>query len=83
MGGMSEKLIFSNLRTGKRLRENFKLYLTNLHTNLKTHIIIKMCRIKFSFISAKSHPPTPTSAHAKYKKKNRKLRFWHLFETPF
>ena len=30
MGGMSEKLIFSNLRTGKRLRENFKLYFDEL-----------------------------------------------------
>ena len=68
MLGISEKLIFSNLRLGSTPTQNFKLYLTNLQTILKTNIGIKRCRIKFPFISAISHPPTQWLAHAKSKK---------------
>ena len=39
----------------------------DLHTILKPHIGTKMCRLKFSFISVKSHPPTLSSAYAKTK----------------
>ena len=68
MLGISEKLIFSNLRNALRPRKTSKYILTNLHTILKTHIGIKMCAIKFSFISAISHLPTQSPAYAKSKK---------------
>ena len=55
MVGISGILIFSNLRNAQRPRKTTKYILTNLHTILKTHIGIKKCRIKFSFISA-IHP---------------------------
>ena len=68
MGGQSEKLISTTYAPGYAYAKSSNSILTNLHTNLKTHIIIKMCRIKFSFISAQIHSPTPMPAHAKYKK---------------
>ena len=58
MLGISEKLIISNLRNALRPRKTSKYILTNLHTILKTHIGIKKCRIKFSFIFTISHQPT-------------------------
>ena len=42
--------------------------LTNLRTILKTHIGIKMCAIKMSFICGIFDPPTQSPAHAKLKK---------------
>ena len=68
MGGQSEKLISTTYAPGYAYAKNSNYILMNLHTNLETQITIKMCRIKFSFISAQIHPPTPTPAHAKYKK---------------
>ena len=68
MVGISGILIFSNLRNAQRPRKTTKYILTNLHTILKTHIGIKMCAIKFSFISAISHLPTQSPAYAKSKK---------------
>ena len=42
--------------------------LTNLHTILKTHIGIKMCTIKISFICGVFDSPTQSPAYAKLKK---------------
>jgi len=58
MVGISGKLIFSNLRNALHPRKASEYILTNLHTILKTHIGIKKCRIKFSFIFTISHQPT-------------------------
>ena len=42
--------------------------MTNLHTILKTHIGIKMCTIKISFICGVFDSPTQSPAYAKLKK---------------
>ena len=76
-----ENMIFARLRARLHPRKTSKNYWAVLHTVLKTLIDIRMCRIKFYFISAISHPPTQWPAHAKLKKKT-KIQFRAPFWKP-
>ena len=63
-----KNMILPTYAPSLRLRKTFKCIKAKLHIILKTHIGVKMFAIKFSFNSARSHPPTQSPASAKLKK---------------